>query len=165
MDEERLSSQVLTQQASAALDAWARLLHGHATTTRALSAQLVAEHGLTINDYGALLHLARAEGNRLRRVDLAERLTLTASGVTRLLDGLEDAGLVERAECASDRRVTYAVLTPAGRERLDTASESHLASIRALFEERFSEKEIEQLAALLARLPEAADATGEDCAA
>jgi DNA-binding MarR family transcriptional regulator len=155
----------LSQQASAALDAWARLLRGHATTTRALSTQLVAEHGLTINDYAALLHLARADDNRLRRVDLAERLTLTASGVTRLLDGLEEAGLVERDACASDRRVTYAVLTPAGHERLETASESHLAAIRALFEERFSEKEIAQLAALLARLPEAADATGEDCAA
>jgi DNA-binding MarR family transcriptional regulator len=155
----------LSQQASAALDAWARLLRGHATTTRALSAQLVAEHGLTINDYAALLHLARADDNRLRRVDLAERLTLTASGVTRLLDGLEEAGLVERDTCASDRRVTYAVLTPAGHERLETASESHLAAIRALFEERFSENEIEQLAALLARLPEAADATGEECAA
>jgi DNA-binding MarR family transcriptional regulator len=155
----------LSQQASAALDAWARLLRGHATTTRALSTQLVAEHGLTINDYAALLHLARADDNRLRRVDLAERLTLTASGVTRLLDGLEEAGLVERDTCASDRRVTYAVLTPAGHERLETASESHLAAIRALFEERFSENEIEQLAALLARLPEAADATGEECAA
>jgi len=159
-----LSSQVLTQQASA-LDAWARLLRGHATTTRALSAQLVAEHGLTINDYDALLHLAHAEGNRLRRVDLAERLTLTASGVTRLLDGLEQAGLVERATCASDRRVTYAVLTEAGRERLVAASESHLGAVRTFFEERFSEEELDQLARLLARLPEAAGASAEDCAA
>jgi DNA-binding MarR family transcriptional regulator len=153
----------LTQQASA-LEAWARLLRGHATTTRALSAQLVADHGLTINDYDALLHLAHAEGNRLRRVDLAERLTLTASGVTRLLDGLEETGLVERATCESDRRVTYAVLTEAGRARLEAASDSHLAAIRAFFEERFSEKELDQLARLLARLPEAADATAEDCA-
>ena len=160
-----MPSQVLTQQASTALDAWARLLRGHATTTRALSAQLVAEHGLTINDYDALLHLAHADENRLRRVDLAERLTLTASGVTRLLDGLEDAGLVERGSCATDRRVTYAVLTDAGRERLEAASESHLAAIRAVFEERFSEEELDQLAHLLARLPEAAGASGEDCAA
>ena len=160
-----MPSQVLTQQASTALDAWARLLRGHATTTRALSAQLVAEHGLTINDYDALLHLAHADENRLRRVDLAERLTLTASGVTRLLDGLEDAGLVERGSCATDRRVTYAVLTDAGRERLEAASESHLAAIRAVFEERFSEEELDQLARLLARLPEATGASGEDCAA
>ena len=105
-----MSSQVLTNQASA-LDAWVRLLRGHASATRAMSAQLVAEHGLTINDYECLLYLAHAEEGRVRRVDLAEQLILTASGVTRLLDGLEQAGWVERASCASDRRVTYAVLT------------------------------------------------------
>jgi DNA-binding MarR family transcriptional regulator len=160
-----LSSQVLSQQASAALDAWARLLRGHATITRALNAQLVAEHGLTLKDYEALLHLFRAEDNRLRGVDLAERLALTASGVTRLLDGLEREGLVERRVCDSDRRVTYAVLTPTGSDRLDAASDSHLAAIRTVFEERFNEEEIGQLALLLERLPEAARATGEDCAA
>lgn len=160
-----LSSQVLIEQASAALDAWARLLRGYATITRALSTQLVAEHGLTLKDYEALLHLFRAEDKQLRGVDLAELLSLTASGVTRLVDGLEREGLVERRVCASDRRATYAVLTPAGRGRLEAASQSHLAAIRSVFEERFSEGEIEQLASLLARLPEAARVTGEDCAA
>ena len=159
-----LLSQVLLRQASSA-DAWARLRRGHAAATRELSAQLVAEHGLTVNDYGALLALSRAEGDRMRRVDLAEELLLTASGITRLLEGLERAGLVERAECASDRRVAYAVLTPAGREKLEAASDSHLAGIRRLFEERFTADEIEQLTALLSRLPEAAEASGSDCAA
>jgi len=158
-----LLSQVLTKQASA-VDVWARLLRGHASATRELSAQLVAEHGLTINDYGALLSLSRAEGGRMRRVDLADDLMLTASGVTRLLEGLERAGFVERGECASDRRVTYAVLTPAGREKLEAASQSHLAGVAAFFEERFSAEEIEQLTSLLARLPEAAEASGSDCA-
>ncbi len=133
--------------------------------TRAMSAQLVAQHGLTINDYEALLHLARAEDGRMRRVDLAELLILTASGVTRLLDGLEAAGLVERASCDSDRRVTYAVLTEAGRTKLRQASKSHVADIRAYFEGRFSSEELTQLAGLLGRLPGAADAAGEDCAA
>jgi DNA-binding MarR family transcriptional regulator len=160
-----LSSQVLSQQASASLDAWARLLRGHATITRALNAELVTAHGLTLKDYEALLHLSRADDNRLRGVDLAERLALTASGVTRLLDGLEQEGLVERRVCDSDRRVTYAVLTPTGRDRLEAASESHLGGIRSVFEERFSEEETEQLASLLARLPEAGRVTGEDCAA
>jgi DNA-binding MarR family transcriptional regulator len=155
---------VLTKQVSA-VDAWARLLRGHAAATRELSARLVAEHGLTINDYGALLHLSRAQEGRMRRVDLAEELLLTASGVTRLLEGLERAGLVERGECASDRRVTYAVLTPAGREKLEQASASHIAEVRALFEERFTSEEIEQLTNLLARLPEAAEASASDCAA
>jgi DNA-binding MarR family transcriptional regulator len=152
----------LTKQASA-LDAWIRLVRGHAATTRALSAQLVAEHGLTINDYECLLHLSRADEGRMRRVDLAERLILTASGVTRLLDGLERAGLVERAACASDRRVTYAVLTAAGRAKLEAASETHIADVRTFFEGRFSESELGKLAELLARLPGAAAAQGEDC--
>jgi DNA-binding MarR family transcriptional regulator len=159
-----MSSQVLTTQASAAVDAFVRLLRGHAATTRALSAELQAEFGLTINDYEALLRLARAEDGRLRRIDLANELLLTASGVTRLLDGLERAGYVEKASCATDARVTYAVLTAAGRERFEEASRAHVAAIRALFEERFEGPELETLARLLGRLPGAAEATGEDCA-
>jgi len=155
----------LTQQQDSALDSWVRLLRGHASVTRALSGQLVAEHSLTINDYEALLHLSRAEEGRMRRVDLAGQLLLTASGVTRLLDGLEEAGLVERAFCASDRRVTYAVLTETGRTKLREASESHIAGVRAFFEARFSREELDQFARLLGRLPGAAEAAGEDCTA
>jgi DNA-binding MarR family transcriptional regulator len=145
------------------LDAWARLLHAYASTTRALSGSLLAEHGLTLNDYEALLRLSRAEEGRMRRVDLADELLLTASGVTRLLDGLEAAGYVERASCATDRRVVYAVITEAGRDKLETASASHLAEIRALFDERFDPEELEQLAQLLGRLPGAENASGEEC--
>jgi DNA-binding MarR family transcriptional regulator len=158
-----LSSQVLSAQASVGLDAWARLLQAHAATTRALSGSLLAEHGLTLNDYEALLRLARAEDGRMRRVDLAEQLTLTASGVTRLLDGLEAAGYVERGACLTDRRVVYAVITDVGRDKLEAASSSHLAEVRALFNERFGPEELQQLAALLARLPGAENASGEDC--
>ena len=157
-----MSSQVLTTQV---LPAWARLLRAHAATTRRLSAELFAEHGLTINDFEALLHLSRAEEGRMRRVDLAEKLILTASGVTRLLDGLEQAGLVDRAACASDRRVTYAVLTETGRAKLREASRSHVADIREFFETRFSAEELDQLAGLLGRLPGAAEAVDEDCGA
>jgi DNA-binding MarR family transcriptional regulator len=130
-----------------------------------MSTQLEAEHGLTINGYEALLHLGRADEGRLKRIELARRLILTASGVTRLLDGLEDAGYVERGDCSSDRRVTYAVLTEAGRRKLEEASESHLGAVRTFFEERFTAEELAQLADLLGRLPEAAEAAGEDCAA
>jgi DNA-binding MarR family transcriptional regulator len=159
-----LSSQVLIEQASA-IEAFVRLVRGHSAVTRALNAQLVADHGLTINDYEALLHLARAEDRRMRRVDLAERLILTASGVTRLLDGLEEAGYVDRAACASDRRVTYAVLTGAGVAKLREASKTHVADIREIFETRFNAEELDQLVALLERLPHAADASGESCSA
>lgn len=145
------------------MSAWVRLLRAHAWTTRDFNAELLAEHGLTLNDFEALLHLSRAEEGRMRRVDLAENLLLTASGVTRLLDGLEVHGLVERAACASDRRVVYAVITDQGRQRLREASESHIASVTALFEERFAEEELDRLAELLARLPGADDGQSEDC--
>ena len=66
----------------------------------------------------------------MRRVDLSEELLLTASGVTRLLDGLEAAGYVDRAACSSDRRVVYAVITEPGRDKLEEAAESHFAEVR-----------------------------------
>jgi DNA-binding MarR family transcriptional regulator len=158
-----MSSQVLSNQGSlGAVDAWVRLLRGHAAATRELSVRLVAEHGLTINDYECLLHLSRAEQRALRRVDLAELLILTPSGVTRLLDGLERAGYVEKRSCESDARVTYAVLTAAGLRKLREASADHVAAVHELFEERFDGPELEKLAELLGRLPEAAGAT-ESC--
>jgi DNA-binding MarR family transcriptional regulator len=118
-----------------------------------------------VNDYEALLLLSRADDGQLRRVDLAERLQLTPSGVTRLLDGLEELGLVCKGVCTSDARVTYAVITDAGRKRLKEASASHTAAIQAICEERYSEAELKQLSDLLSRLPGAADASSEECAA
>jgi DNA-binding MarR family transcriptional regulator len=153
-----MSTQPLISQESQAIDVWVRLLRGHAATRRTLDAQLVAEHGLTVNDYECLLLLSRADDNHMRRVDLADGLQLTASGVTRLLDGLERAGLVEKASCAKDARVTYAVLTGAGRQRLDEAAYSHVAAIKGLFEERYTEAELAVLTELLSRLPGAAAA-------
>jgi DNA-binding MarR family transcriptional regulator len=117
-----------------------------------LSAEL-QEHDLTINDYEALLLLSQAEGGRLKRVELAQRLVLTPSGVTRLLEGLELAGLVERASCEADLRIVYAQLTELGQERLSAASCGHVGSVRALFEEHFSDDELDTLALLLERLP------------
>jgi DNA-binding MarR family transcriptional regulator len=133
--------------------AWINLIRGQSAAVRVINAQLVADHGLTINDFECLLLLARAEDRRMRRVDLAEQLILTASGVTRLLDGLEKEGWVDRAACASDRRVIYAVLTDDGHRKLKEASKTHVADLRAYFETRYSSEELEQLADLLSRLP------------
>ena len=146
------------------MKAWVGLLRAHAALTRELSADLVHQHGLTINDYEVLLHLAYADDRQLRRVDLAERLVLTASGVTRLLDGLERAGYVGKGRCESDARVTYAVLTDAGLAKLREASDTHVGGIRELFESRFSEAELEAMAELLARLPVDSAPNG-DCSA
>jgi len=150
-------------QSSAALDVFVRLLRAHAAVTRLLSAQLQHEHGLTINAYEALLQLSRAE-SPMRRVDLADSLLLTASGVTRLLEGLERGGLIARRACPSDARASYSELTDAGQAKLREASASHIAAVRALLEERFESEELAQLASLLDRLPGVAPgARGEDC--
>jgi DNA-binding MarR family transcriptional regulator len=146
-----MTSQVLTTQVSGQpLEAWIRLLRASAAMRRELNAGL---DGLAVSDFEALLQLSHAEGGGMRRVDLAEGLGLTASGVTRLLEGLESAGLVDRHQCARDGRVTYAVITEAGRAKLAEASWSHLRAIRALFEERFEPEELDALVSLLGRLP------------
>jgi DNA-binding MarR family transcriptional regulator len=155
-----LSSQVLTEQA---LSAWVSYLRGHATVTRELNAQLVTEHGLTINDYEVLLHLSHAPERSMRRVDLAASVLLTPSGITRLLDGLQEAGYVCKRNCDSDARVTYAVLTDAGLDKLRSASHSHAGGVQRLFSEHFSDDELETLSTLLARLGGGAD--GETCRA
>jgi DNA-binding MarR family transcriptional regulator len=141
------------------LDAWVSFLRSHAAITRELSVQLQREHGLTLNDYEVLLHLSHAEGRMLRRVDLAERVLLTASGITRLLEGLERAGYVAKETCASDARVSYAKLTDAGAAKLRAAAETHLRGIDELFVGRYSGSELATLAELLSRLP----VTGSEC--
>jgi DNA-binding MarR family transcriptional regulator len=151
-----LSRQVLSNQvlSRAPIRAWAGLLRGHKALTRELSARLLADHGLTLNDFDVLAQLSRVPEGRLRRVDLVERLLLTPSGITRLLGGLECAGYVEKATCDTDARVTYAVLTELGYEKLREASATHVADIeRALAP--LDDDELETLASLLARLAEA----------
>jgi DNA-binding MarR family transcriptional regulator len=135
------------------LESWVAFLRSHAAITRELSAQLQREHGLTLNDYEVLLHLSHAEEQSLRRVDLAERVLLTASGITRLLEGLEASGYVCKRNCASDARVTYAKLTDAGVLKLRQAAKTHLRGIDELFLGRYSGSELATLAELLARLP------------
>jgi len=147
---------------STAIAAFVRLVRANAAVTRQLSAQLSADHGLNLSAYEALLSLARAPDSRLRRIDLANGLLLTAGGVTRLLDGLERDGLVGREEDSSDRRVSYAVLTDAGRAKLRAASKSHTRQIRELLGGPFEEDELAQLAALLDRLP-GVDPTVDSC--
>ena|SRR2546425_828265 len=152
-----MPSQVLSKQAT---QAWVSFLQSHSTLVGALNADLVSGHGLTINDYEVLLRLAQAPDRRLRGVDLAEGVFLTASGITRLLDGLEREGYVERVRCDSDRRVTYAVLTEAGYEKLREAADTHMVGVQELFIGRFSEDELESLAGLLGRI---AAGDGTEC--
>ena len=153
-----MSSQV-TDLRVIELEAWINFLRAHAAVTRQFNAELLAMHGLTINDFDVLAQLSLAPEQALKRVDLAERVLLTPSGITRLLKGLEEAGFVSNRPCAEDARVTYAVLTPKGRKKLAQARKTHVASVRMLFSERFERDELETLASLLERLPQ----SGTDC--
>lgn len=139
------------------IEAFVRLVRASIAVTRELSAQLSADHCLSLNEYEALLQLARAPESRMRRIDLANSLLLTAGGVTRLLDGLERDGFVAREESPTDRRVTYAILTKAGRDKLREADRSHTRQIRELLGGQYDEDELRQLASLLDRLAERAD--------
>src|SRR3954454_23403673 len=155
-----MASTATTPETSAAIQAFVRIVRASVAVTGKLNAQLSSDHGLTINAYEALLQLARAPDSRMRRVDLADSLLLTASGVTRLLDGLERDGYVGRELCESDRRVTYAVLTKAGRDKLREADRTHTRQIRELMGTHYDNEQLAQLADLLARLP-GADAEGD----
>lgn len=147
-----MSRQVLRPQALE-LTAFARLMRAQTVLRRELEAEVLTPRGLTINDFEALLHLSRAEDQRLRRIDLVDRLMLTPSGVTRLLEGLAEAGLTENRQCEGDARVTWAQLTPDGAETLACVGVSHTARLRSLFRDSLSEDEVEQLSELLGRLP------------
>jgi DNA-binding MarR family transcriptional regulator len=135
------------------LESWIAFIRSHSAITRELSAQLQREHGLTLNDYEVLLVLSHSEHGMMRRVDLAETVLLTASGITRLLEGLERAGFVCKETCASDARVSYAKLTDEGRQKLSDAAVTHLRGIDELFLGRYSGSELATLAELLSRLP------------
>ena len=148
-----METTVHTRLEGAALEAWRSYLQSHASILRVLDAELAAEHGMTTRDYEVLLYLAQAEGRHLPMSALAESTMLTRSGITRLVDGLVEAGWIERVACPNDARVSYAQLTDHGYEKLREAGCAHVRSIHRLFLENFTPGEIEQLASLLGRLP------------
>ncbi len=107
------------------------------------------EHRLSAVEFEVLIRLARSPGNRLRMTDLAGQTSLSTSGVTRVVDRMDRDGLVTREACPSDRRSSYAVLTAAGRERLDEVLPGHLALVQQWF---IGQLTPEQLAGLLESL-------------
>ena len=155
-----MSSQVLRTQAveptpesPVELHAFARLMRAHTVLRRELESEVLTPRGLTFNDFEALLHLGRADDNRLRRIDLAELLMLSPSGVTRLLDGLVESGMIENVSCASDARVTWAKLTVEGMGTLECVGANHTKVMRELFQGSLDEGEVAQLSELLGKLP------------
>jgi DNA-binding MarR family transcriptional regulator len=118
------------------LASWRAFLRAHATITRALETELLAEQGLSLAAYDVLVQLAEAPDRRLRMTELADAVLLSRSGVTRLVDRLEKAGYVRRSRVESDGRGVAAGLTPAGLDRLRTASRTHLRGVTEHFVQR-----------------------------
>ncbi|MDB5909880.1 MAG: MarR family transcriptional regulator [Massilia sp.] len=114
---------MIITQATSPTDFCLRLARAHAVLIRRFDSALGNHHGISFGDFQVLDHLSRAPGGRLRRVDLAERLGLTASGVTRTLLPLEKIGLVTRQPDPRDARVGYAAVTPTGQELMANATE------------------------------------------
>lgn len=126
--------------------AWRGMIEVQAALEAELEADLVSSHGITLGDYGVLVTLSEAPDERMRMCDLAARLQLSPSGLTRRLDGLVRLGLVAREPSADDRRVILARLTPDGRRRLEAAAPVHVEGVRRGFLDHLSRAQVEALA-------------------
>lgn len=125
--------------------AWQALLHAHHKIIRTLDRELHAEHDLVLAEYDVLLRLARAD-RALRMSDLAERVLMSPSGLTRLVDRLESKGFVRRQTDRVDGRVALASLTEEGLRQLRKAARTHLRGIREHFTGRLTEPQLRNVA-------------------
>jgi DNA-binding MarR family transcriptional regulator len=133
----------------AEIRAWQAFLHAHHQITRQLDAELRSEHELPLNAYDVLLRLARAPHRRLRMTDLAERVMMSPSGLTRVVDRLAAEGLVQRERYDGDARVMLAQLTDKGRLLLRRAAKTHLRGIREHFTGQMTLAQLREVAAAL----------------
>jgi DNA-binding MarR family transcriptional regulator len=132
--------------------AWRSFMYAQATVVPALDRELAAAHGLNLNQFEVLAWLARAGRRGLRMSDLAAKVVLSPSGVTRAVDQLERKGLVARCAFEGDRRGSVASLTAAGRALLRSAANDHVVGIREHFLHHLTRDELEQLASALERV-------------
>lgn len=117
-------------------------------TYKGLSAVLapqVKEHGLNDTEFEVLLRLVRSDGYRLRMSDLAAQTGLSTSGITRVVDRLERAGLVCRETCTSDRRGFWAALSPEGEQRIRGTVDGHVALVEQNFTGQLTNEELAAL--------------------
>lgn len=125
--------------------AWRAFLYAYSAVVRRLDQELIRAHGLSLNQYEILVWMRRAGEGGLRMSDLASRVVLSPSGVTRAVDQLERKGLVERCVFEGDKRGFLATITPEGRAFLRKATSVHLDGVREHFLEHMSRIELEQL--------------------
>lgn len=141
--------------------AWRAFLEAHRRTTARLARELQADEDLPLTWFDVLVQLSEAPSGSLRMQELADRVLLSQSGLTRLVDRMEAEGLVERRRCAEDGRGTLAVLTGTGLARLRRAWPTHAAGVRAAFADLLTEQEAELLARALGRVAEASTASSD----
>lgn len=134
------------------LTAWKLFLQAHAAIFDVLEDELRAEHDLPLTWYDVLTVLSQAEDQQLRMQDLARSVLLSKSGLTRLFDRMVQAGLVERRPCPSDRRSTYACLTPAGVAALEAAAPTHGRGIEEHFAQHLTDEETRVMQVALSRI-------------
>ncbi len=131
---------------------WRAFLRTYATVVRKLEREMDEDQDLPLTWYDILAFLDRAPDCRMRMQDLAESVLLSRSGLTRLLDRMADAGLVERMPCEEDRRGTYAVITEDGRARLNSALPGHLQGIEEHFLRHLESDDLKALEDVLGKV-------------
>ncbi len=136
----------------AQLAAWRAFLEAHALTVDNLARELRELEDLPLAWYDVLVQLQEAPDARLRMQELADAVLLSKSGVTRLVDRMEHAGLVERSRCTDDRRGTFARLTSAGRQRLRETAPTHLRGVAEHFASLLDDEEAAALERLLLKI-------------
>lgn len=139
----------------AEMRAWRTLVGATSRLMATLDGELQRDCDLALADYEVLVLLSEAPHHRARMSELAEALHLSPSGLTRRVDHLARDGLVGRERCPSDRRGSFAVLSPAGLDRLAAAAPSHLHHVRDHFVDRFRPAQLEALADALSLIIEA----------
>ncbi len=134
------------------LAAWRAFLTAHTVITRALERELIASHQLPLAEYDVLVQLQEAKDGSLRMAQLADRVLLSRSGLTRLVERLERSGLVRRTACPSDARGYFAVITDLGLARLQEAAPHHLGSVSSHFAKPLQDDQIETLRLAMEKL-------------
>lgn len=159
------AAEPITDLDDASVTAWGLVLEGTGRVSGALGQQLEQEVGVPLTWFEVLLRLGRSPGRRLRMVELSRQISFSDSGLSRLADRMEKAGLIDRALCRTDRRGTEAVLTDEGAQVLERALAVHVRGLRTHLLDRVTAEELDVLTRVMDRLRTAAGgaASGTGC--
>jgi DNA-binding MarR family transcriptional regulator len=134
--------------------AWLNLVQTNRIVSDALEEAVEVAAGLSMAEFELLVRTANSPEGRLRMVDLASLLLVSKSGVTKLVDRVEQAGLVRRESSAEDRRLTFAVITDAGRQALDRARPAFARGLEQVFSRHLADRDMQCLRTALRKVLE-----------